>query len=67
MWMMILLGGKWYAREYDGEDHLRETQGMDNLFAHVNNGEVVCVSDDLETFCDEMDVDKDNVVVVEAE
>lgn len=65
MWMMMLVGGKWYGLEYDGESHLREGQSMDKLFAHVNNGEVVCVSDDLGTFCMEMDVDQEDVVIVE--
>lgn len=65
MWMMILLNEKWYGREYDGEGHLRED--MDNLFAYVNNGEVISIFDDLDTWCDEMDVDREDIIIVEVE
>lgn len=62
MWMMILMSGKWYAWEYDGENHLREI--MDIVFDYVNNGKVVSIADDLDTWCDVMNMDKENVIVV---
>ncbi len=63
MWMMILMSGKWYGRQYIDEEHLRDE--INNVFAHVNNGEVVSIADDLWTWCDEMQVDEDDVVIVE--
>lgn len=63
MWMMILMSGRWYAKEFDGEEHLRDS--MDEVFIHVGEGTVVCFTDDLETFCDELRVLVDNIVIVE--
>lgn len=63
MWMLILIGSTWYAKEYAGENHLREELG--SVFDHVNNGNVVSICDDLDTWCDEMEIHIDSVVVVE--
>jgi hypothetical protein len=60
------MSGKWYAVDYVEESGLRYN-GLDNLFEHVKGGNVVCVTDDLETWCDEMDVEQDEVIIVEAE
>jgi len=46
MWMMTLMSGKWYARDY---------------------GTVVSICDDLETWCDEVGVAMDDVVIIKDE
>ncbi len=63
-----LMSGKWYAVDYGDEDNLRYN-GLDNMFEHIRSGSVVCVTDDLETWCDEMEIDIDieNVIKTEAE
>lgn len=66
MWMMILMSGKWYARDCGSEDELREDH-LDDAFTFVNEGTIVVICDDLETFCDEMGVDQADVVIVEGE
>lgn len=63
MWLLILMSGKWYAVDHVDEDGLRDH--LDDLFAHVNNGEVICVTDDLETWCGEMNVEQSEVTFVE--
>lgn len=62
MWLLILMSGKWYAREYDCL-----SDNIDDVFEHVNNANVVCIADDLEWWCDEMDVERSEVIIVEAE
>ena len=66
MWLLVLMSGKWYAVDHVDEDGFRET-GVDNLCEHVIGGSIVCVADDLESWCDEMQIDIENVIKVEAE
>ena len=66
MWLLVLMSSKWYAVDYVDADGLRD-DGLDNMFEHVKGGNVVSVTDDLESWCDEMDVDQDEVIIVEAE
>lgn len=63
MYLLILMSGKWYAKDYGGESTLR--YNIDEVFEHVRNGNVVCVTDDLETWCDEMDVKENTIIIVE--
>ncbi len=65
MWMMILMSGKWYARDLGSEDGLRDALG--DIITFANEGAVVSICDDLETFCDEMGVDIANVIMAEEE
>ena len=67
MWLLTLMSSKWYARKYDDEFDLRAD--LDDAFVFVNEGTVISICDDLETWCDEMDVNIETVTVtaVEAE
>lgn len=65
MWLLIKMSGKWYAVNHVDEDGLRDH--LDNVFDHVNDGNVICIADDLESWCNEMDVQQDEVTIVEAE
>ncbi len=63
MWMIILMSDVWYAKDYVTESTLRYC--MKEVFEHVNNGTVVCITDDLDTWCNEMNIDRENVVTAE--
>ena len=65
MWMMIFMSGKWYARDYGSEAALRSD--MTDLFTFVGEGTVVSLCDDLETWCDEMNVEQADVVMAAEE
>ena len=62
MWLLVLMSGVWYAQDFVDEDGLRDDGGLDNMFQHIENGNVVSLVDDLDTWCDEMDVHIDKVV-----
>ncbi len=56
MFSLVKLSGKWYSLTIeDVED------GMENIQEHVNNGDIVCLTDDLESFADEMGINKDEI------
>lgn len=61
--MMILMSDVWYAKDYVTESTLRYC--MDEVFERVNNGTIVCIANDLDTWCDEMCIDHENVVIAE--
>lgn len=65
MWLMILMSGKWYARDYGSEDALRDD--MDDAFILINEGTVVSICDDLESWCSEMGIEQDDVISAEVE
>lgn len=62
MWLMILMSSRWHAKEYESEEDLRDD--LDDAFIFVNEGTVVAICDDLETFCDEMGVEMEDIVIV---
>jgi len=67
MWYRLtLMTGKWYAKEVDPDDVL-DTHSSDgrDLEELVQSGTVVAFCDDLETFCDEMDLDIGDIITVE--
>lgn len=64
MWMMILMSGKWYAR---CENRLRTRKILNDAFTLINEGTIVSICDDLETWCDELGVDMKDVVIVKNE
>jgi hypothetical protein len=53
--------GKWYAKEFE-EDHVE--QELDDIMLFANEGTPVVLIDDLESFCDEMDVELSEIEVV---
>jgi len=59
------MSGKWYARDYGTENHLRVK--LNDAFAFINEGTVVSICDDLETWCDEVGVAMDDVVIIKDE
>ncbi len=61
MWLMILISNKWYAKNYGGEATLR--YNIDEVFEHVNNGNIVCIADDLEWWCSEMKINESDVII----
>ena len=63
MWMMTLMSGKWYGCE----NRLRTRKNMNDAFAFINEGTIVPICDDLETWCDELGVDMKDVVIVKNE
>lgn len=62
MWLLILMSSKWHAKDYDTEDDLRVA--MADVFEHVYTGNVVSITDDLECWCDEMQINQENVIIV---
>jgi hypothetical protein len=61
MWKLVLLTGTWYAVQYEDEDEL--TLDIDDaVFEHVRIGNVVALTDDLETFADQMNIIVDDIV-----
>lgn len=63
MWYLVLMSGKWYAVEVFDGGGLRDA--LDNILDHANEGAIVTITDDLDTFCDEMNVNRDAIVEVE--
>ncbi len=63
MYYLILMSGKWYSQDVKDCDGIREA--LDNMLVHAGYGAVVSITDDLETFCDEMGIDRDAIVEVE--
>jgi hypothetical protein len=51
--------GKWYARDYVDQANLDQN----NMFEHISNGNVVSLADDLDTWCDEMNIDIKDVIL----
>ena len=60
MFMFIKMSSKWYCKEV--ESLFSENP---NIEAHVGNGTMVVLMDDIESFCDEMDVEKDEIEMVD--
>ena len=66
MWLMILMSRQWYARKFDDiTDLITDLIEYGDFDEHVNQGTVVSICDDLETWCDKMGVKQNNVIVVE--
>ena len=66
MWKLVYMTKKWYAVKYDcSEDLLLEIE--DAVFEHVNQGTIVALSDDLEWFADEMEINVNDIITVERE
>ena len=64
MWKLVLMSSKWYAVHYeDGDDLLLDIE--DSVFEHVNQGTIIALSDDLETFADEMGIELSDIETVE--
>ena len=65
MWLMILMSGIWHAKEYGCKEDLCDD--LDDAFIFVNEGTVISICDDLETFCNEIGVEMENIVIVSRE
>ena len=66
MWLMTLMSNRWYARKYDSEEDLRND--LDDVsFIDKDEGNVVSICVDLESWCDEMGVELADVVPVAGE
>ncbi|KKL20326.1 hypothetical protein LCGC14_2456600 [marine sediment metagenome] len=53
MMMFIKMSSGWYGTEFD----------LDNMREHVNNGNIVAVAEDAETFAMEMEIDEDEITM----
>lgn len=60
MWLLILMSNKWYARDCVDEEGLRDN--MKDILTLVNEGTIVAICDDWETFCDETGVQLDDIM-----
>lgn len=65
MWMMILMSNKWYAKDLGNANGLHDA--LDDIIRFANEGTVVSICDDLETWCGEMNVNLSDVIMAEAE
>jgi hypothetical protein len=61
MWKLTKMAGVWYAKKVDLDDD----QDTYDIQCIVDEGEVVTLTDDVEYFADEFDVDIDSIVVVD--
>lgn len=59
MYLFIKLT-KWYAKEIDSVE-----ADLDNINAHISNGDIIGVGDDIETFADAVGVSKEDIEVVD--
>lgn len=59
MYMLVKMGNNWYATKIsDVKSYKNDIQ------AHVNNGNIVALCDDLEYFAHNMDVNQTNIIEV---
>ena len=59
IYMFIKMSGKWYCKEVT---NLFTEQS--NIEAHINNGEIVCLTDDIDGFAAEMEIEIDDIEIV---
>jgi hypothetical protein len=63
---LLIVSGTWYAVQYEDETDL-ELDMEDAVFAHVRQGTVVALTDDLEYFASQLNIEVSDIVVVENE
>jgi len=56
MFSLVKLSGKWYSLTIDSVE-----DGMENIQEHIDNGNIVCLTDNIETFADEMGIDEEEI------
>ena len=59
--MIVKMSSGLYATDFE----LSDIEDRDNLRSHVENGSVVCIAEDIETFADEMDIDPADIEMVD--
>jgi len=60
VYTVVLMSRKWYAIEHDDIREITE-----HISEHVDNGNIVAICDDLETFKDEMELDSEHLIIVD--
>jgi len=65
MWYRISkMGGNWYAASFDEGCLEYEVSAIESM---VEGGTPVVIVDDLEWFCEEFNVDQDDIIMVDEE
>ena len=59
MYMFIQMSSKWYCKE-----NISLFTESPNIEAHVANGEMVILTDDMEEFCSTMGVNEEDIEMV---
>ena len=62
IYLFIKMSGKWYGQEIDDVESAEE-----NIQAHVDNGNIVVLADDIETFAEEMGIEVSDIEMVDGE
>jgi hypothetical protein len=54
--MFVKMSGGWFCKEIDSLSAQQR-----NIVAHIDNGEIVAFSDDVETFASEMEIEVEDI------
>ena len=58
LYCFVKLSGSWYGEVLSDSDELQEC-----IEPHVENGNIVCISDDIGTFANEMNINPSEIVM----
>ena len=59
--MFIKMSNKWYCVEFDFDN----IEDRDNMRSHIDNGNIVAFSDDIENFAMDMEISVNDIEEVE--
>lgn len=67
VYTVVLMSGKWYAMRFDEINDLvnGRCEIIEQVSEHVDQGAVVAICDDLETFKEEMKLSDDSLIIVD--